>query len=106
MVFIVPRALKKGRLFFNNYRLLDLIILGVSTVIAGISLVTIALRGNSVISMIVTIFFLCFIPIGVGYILVLPLPNYHNVLEWIVTFIYYKKKTKHYLYDGGERFDE
>ena len=75
-LYLIPANSKKGQLIFNVFRSIDLTIF-----ITGITLsiiIFIIIEDNSLLSTIIKI-----IPISLGSFLVIPIANYHNVLEFL-----------------------
>ena len=71
--YLVPANAKRGTLIFNIFRPVDLIMFSVG---AGLSLLLLMITQSS--STLVVI--LSCLPVGITGLLVVPIPNYHNVL--------------------------
>ena len=86
--YLIPANAKRGNLIFSVFRPIDLIILGVGFAISIISLIIV--NTDNVINVIVA----C-IPLLVAVLLVIPIPNHHNVLVAIISVIqfYYNPRT-------------
>jgi len=101
--FLVPANSKKGTLIFNMFRPFDLILLGVGI---GISLLLLVIFPNTTdtlgIVLIVSPALFC-------AMLVMPIPNYHNVLTAIHSMIKFFSERRRYIWKGWcfyERFLE
>ena len=71
--YLVPANAKRGTLIFNIFRPVDLIMFSVG---AGVSLLLLMItQTSSTIAVILS----C-LPVGITGLLVVPIPNYHNVL--------------------------
>ena len=101
--YLVPANAKKGTLIFNLFRPFDLILFGTGV---GISLILL-LSTSGLNSALMTI--LSCIPVGVTGLLVLPIPNYHNVLCALQSIIRFFTERRKYYWKGWcfyERFAE
>ena len=86
--FLVPANAKKGTLIFNIFRPFDLILFGSGV---GVSMVLLALFSTSKI--LITLV-LC-LPAAICSFLVIPIPNYHNILCAIQSiFTFYNTRRK------------
>ena len=72
--YLVPANAKRGTLIFNIFRPFDLIMFGTG---AAITLLLLVLVDSNDTIMIL----LSCLPVGVTGLLVVPIPNYHNVLN-------------------------
>ncbi len=92
-VYLVPANAKRGTLIFNIFRKVDLIIFVVGVLVTLGLLVFVA--DDSMLSIIISI-----IPAGIAALLVLPIPNYHNVLCAIQSIIAYYTNPREYEWKG------
>ena len=86
--YLIPANSKKSQLIFNLFRPIDLYILLTG---AAITLVLMfAIQGDSILGLVIKL-----IPIGLGTLLVMPLPYYHNVLVFLreVYMFYFTQRT-------------
>ena len=91
--YLVPANAKRGTLIFNLFRPIDLIIFGSGV---GITLLLLMIfSGEGTITLIMSI-----IPAGVTGLLVLPVPNYHNVLCAIQSIIAFYSNSREYQWKG------
>lgn len=71
--YLVPANSKKGTLILNIFRPFDIIMFGIGALVSLLSLAIIS--SNNTIAILIA----C-LPVGVTGLLVVPIPNYHNVL--------------------------
>ena len=81
--YLVPANAKRGTLIFNIFRPVDLIMFSVG---AGLS------------STLVVI--LSCLPVGITGLLVVPIPNYHNVLCAIQSILRFYNERRNYIWRG------
>ena len=91
--YLVPANAKRGTLIFNIFRPVDLIMFSVG---AGLSLLLLMITQSS--STLVVI--LSCLPVGITGLLVVPIPNYHNVLGFLTSFINYITNRRQYFWKG------
>ena len=75
-LYLIPANTKSGKLLFNIFRGIDLVI-----ALTGLALTLIlffAISSNEIVATIIKI-----VPVSVGALLVVPVPHYHNVLCFI-----------------------
>ena len=85
--YLIPANAKRGNLIFSTFRPIDLIILLVGLVISIVSLIVV--DTGSIINVVIA----C-IPLLIAVLLVIPIPNHHNVLVAIISvieFYYYPR---------------
>ncbi len=102
-VYIIPKNIKKGKMYFGRYKLTDIIIVGSSllTMFVGSILSLAILKGK-----LMFVFILIFLLVGgVGMLLTTPFPNYHNVKGYLVELIEHFKSERKYIY-GGKYYEE
>lgn len=98
--YLVPANAKRGTLILNLFRPIDLIIFGVGTFISLLLLMII--QSSSTLGVILAI-----LPVGITGLLVVPIPNYHNVLCVIESLIRFFTERRNYVWRGWcfyERF--
>jgi len=91
--YLVPANSKKGTLILNMFRPFDLIMLCVG---AAITLVSLMIVSSSNTIMII----LSCLPIGITGLLVVPIPNYHNVLCAIQSIFKFFLERRNYVWKG------
>ena len=91
--YLVPANAKRGTLIFNIFRPVDLIMFSVG---AGLSLLLLMITQSS--STLVVI--LSCLPVGITGLLVVPIPNYHNVLTLIREIIDFFYGRRNYKWEG------
>ena len=97
--YLVPANSKKGTLILNMFRPIDLIIFGVG---AGVSLFMLMLMpSDSTVGILIAL-----LPAGVTGLLVVPIPNYHNVLCAIQSIIRFFGERRNYVWKGWCFYDE
>lgn len=97
--YLVPANTKKSLLIFNMLRPIDAIILGVGIVISVLLLVIFSDAGT-------TLMLVSCIPMLIGLILVLPIPNYHNTLVAIQSIWRFYNERRNYVWKGWCVYDE
>ncbi len=91
--YLIPANAKKGTLIFNLFRPFDLILFSIG---AGISLLMLALFSNS--SFWFTL--ICCLPAAITGLLVVPIPNYHNVLCALQSVIQFYNNRRKFIWRG------
>lgn len=92
-LYLIPANSKKGQLIFNMFRLIDLVVFLTGVVISLIFFV--AISDNSLISTLIKL-----LPICTGGFLVVPVPNYHNVMMFIKDMYLFFTNRRVYLWKG------
>lgn len=91
--YLIPANSKKSQLILNAFRPIDLGIMG-----AG-ALITLALMfiipGDGLIELTIKL-----LPLGIGLLLVVPIPFYHNVLVFLREVYIYFSSQKTYVWRG------
>lgn len=92
-IYIVPANSKSGKLIFNIFRPFDLILASVGLVVSLLLILIVAPK---------TLFgtVMCLIPGLVCAFLVVPVPNYHNVLVVIQEAIAFFSNRRNYKWEG------
>lgn len=91
--YLVPANAKKGTLWFNLFREIDLIIFGVG-IIFTIGLL-IALPTDNIVFAVIAL-----LPGCIAGLLVFPIPNYHNVLCALQSMHRYYTERRKYVWKG------
>ena len=91
--FLVPANAKRGTLIFNIFRPFDLIMFGTGMAVTLLLLVLV--DSNNTIMILLS----C-LPVGVTGLLVIPIPNYHNVLTLIKEIINFYYGRRNYKWEG------
>lgn len=92
-MYLIPANSKKGQLIFNMFRSIDLVVFLTGV---GVSIIFFLAIGSS--SIIATTIKL--LPIGIGTFLVVPVPNYHNVMLFIREVYLFLVKRRIYMWKG------
>ena len=93
MNYLIPANAKKGTLIFGIFTKFDLILFG-SGVVLSVLLLTIFAPSTFKLSLI------CLIPLLVTGFLVVPIPNFHNVLMLIKDIIDFFYGRRNYKWEG------
>lgn len=100
--YLIPANAKKGTLIFNVFRPFDLILFCVGV---GISLLALAIvPSTSMLAVTIAL-----LPGGICGLLVVPIPNYHNVLCAICSIYRFYTERRRYVWKGWcfyERFKD
>lgn len=91
--FLVPANAKKGTLILNLFRPFDLILFGTGVVISLIMLALVPTNNTLLV-------ILSCLPAGITGFLVVPIPNYHNVLVAIQSIINFYSERRKYVWKG------
>lgn len=97
--YLVPANTKKSMLILGMLRPIDLMILVVGIVISVMMLLV--FNDSGTILMIVS----C-VPMVIGLILVLPIPNYHNTLVALQSIIRFYNERRNYIWKGWCVYNE
>ena len=96
--YLVPANAKRGTLIFNMFRPIDLIMFGVG---AGLSLLLLMIvQSDSTVLVLLS----C-LPVGITGLLVVPIPNYHNVLCALQSVLRFYKERRNYIWRGWCFYD-
>ena len=93
-IYLVPANTKKSTLIFGFMRWIDLLILSIGVVI---TVLLVAIFGGTNSTLMLILF--C-IPAGICGLLVVPIPNYHNVRGFLRSMINYISGRKQYFWKG------
>ena len=91
--YLIPANSKKSQLILGFFRGIDLILFGSGVGITLILLLTIQSANMGVMMLILA-------PALITGFLVMPVPNYHNVLQFIVNFYTYFSERRRYYWKG------
>lgn len=97
--FLVPANAKRGTLIFNIFRPFDLILFG-----SGISITFLMLALFASSNLITTIISL--LPGCICGLLVIPVPNYHNVLCALISIYHFYSGRRRYYWKGWCFYEE
>ena len=91
--FMIPANTKKSQLIFNIFRTSDLILFGTGATLTMIFLF--AFKGNGLVEMIIKL-----APVCITGFLVMPIPNYHNVLVFLQEMLTFYNNRRVYIWRG------
>ena len=91
--YLVPANAKRGTLIFNIFRPFDLILFGTGVVISLLALAIV--RSSNTFAIL-----LACMPAGITGLLVVPIPNYHNVLCAIQSILRFYNERRNYIWRG------
>lgn len=92
-MYIIPANSKKGQLIFNMFRGIDLAVFLIGVAITIIFFL--AIGDSGLLGTIIKL-----LPICIGSFLVVPIPNYHNVMEFIKDMWLFISNRRVYLWKG------
>lgn len=93
MNYLIPANAKKGTLIFGLFTKFDLILFGSGVVLSVLLLLIIAPTTFN-------LSLICLIPLLVTGFLVVPIPNYHNILTLIREIIDFFYERRNYKWEG------
>lgn len=99
MNYLIPANSKSGQLYFGIFRKIDLIIFA-SGIAVSLLLLLIVSPDNLITSII------CLLPVGICGMLVIPVPNYHNILVVLTELIMFFYNRRNYKWEGWCYKDE
>lgn len=91
--FLVPANAKKGTLILNIFRPFDLIMFGTGALVTLLLLVIV--NSNDTVMILLS----C-LPVAITGFLVVPVPNYHNVLCAIQSIFKFYSERRNYIWKG------
>ena len=91
--YLIPANAKKGTLILNVFRPIDAIIFGVGAFVSLLLLVIV--NSTNTIGVLISI-----MPVAITGFLVIPVPNYHNVMCAIQSIIRYFSGIRNYKWRG------
>lgn len=96
--YLVPANAKRGMLIFGRFKPFDLILVAIGV---GISLLLLLLKNEPDLTWII----ISVIPAFITIVLVVPLPNYHNILTVIISIITFFINRRTYIWKGWCIYD-
>lgn len=97
--YLIPANSKKGTLILNLFRGVDLIIFGTGIFISLLALMFVST--TNVVAIII-----CLLPALITGFLVIPIPNYHNVLCAIQSIIKFYTNRRRYYWKGWCAYEQ
>ena len=97
--FLIPANAKRGLLIFSFFRPFDLMLFGTGMLISILLLVIVS--SNSTIALICS----C-LPGALVSLLVFPIPNYHNVMEALISVIEFYGNRRQYKWKGWCMYEQ
>ena len=91
--FLVPANAKRGTLILNIFRPFDLIMFGTGVIVSLLMLAIV--HSDSTLMILIS----C-MPAGITGLLVVPIPNYHNVLCAIQSIFRFYSERRNYIWRG------
>ena len=91
--YLIPANTKRGQLIFSIFRPIDLIVFVVGV---AITLILLAFFQTSTAGLLI----LTLLPAAIAAFLVLPVPNYHNMLIIIIDIIDFISNNQRYIWRG------
>lgn len=91
--YLIPANTKSGTLILGIFKPFDLILLGTGVMISLIILLTFPSLSTAQLIIVV-------IPGLTSAFLVIPIPNYHNILTIIIDIYYYFTNRRNYIWKG------
>lgn len=91
--YLVPANAKRGTLILNIFRPFDLIMFGTGVIVSLLMLAIV--HSDSTLMILIS----C-MPAGITGLLVVPIPNYHNVLCAIQSIIRFYSERRNYIWRG------
>ena len=98
-MYLIPANSKRGKLIFNVFRPVDLVIFAVGI---GLTLILLlVIKTDNLVTVVIKLF-----PALLSALLVMPVPNYHNVLMFIQDLISFFSNRRIYVWKGWCVLDE
>lgn len=99
MNYLIPANSKSGQLLFGIFRPVDLIIFGSGIALSLLLMLIVSPNnlGGSII---------CLLPVGVCSLLIIPVPNYHNILVVLTELFAFLSNRRNYKWEGWCYKDE
>ncbi len=91
--YLVPANAKRGTLILNIFRPFDLIMFGTGVIVSLLMLAIV--HSDSTLMILIS----C-LPAGITGLLVVPIPNYHNVLCAIQSIFRFYSERRNYIWRG------
>lgn len=93
MNYLIPANAKKGTLIFGMFTKFDLVLFGIGVLVSVLLLISIS--PDTLKAAII-----CLLPLFISAFLVVPIPNYHNVLTLIREIIDFFYGRRNYKWEG------
>lgn len=93
MNYLIPANAKKGTLIFGMFKKFDLILFGIGILVSVLLLISISPETLKAA-------IICLLPLFISAFLVVPIPNYHNVLTLIKEMIDFFYGRRNYKWEG------
>lgn len=91
--YLIPANTKKGTLILGIFRPFDLILFGIGILLTIILLATMPMSSTMQVVLVM-------LPAGLATFLVLPVPNYHNILTIIIEGYQFITNRQRYIWKG------
>ncbi len=92
-LYLIPANTKKGQLIFNMFTPIDLVIFGFG--LMGSFILLLIIGTDSILTTIIVL-----LPALFSALLVMPIPNYHNVISFIISMYRFFTNQRKYLWRG------
>ena len=99
MNYLIPANAKKGTLIFGMFTKFDLVLFGIGILVSVLLLISISPETLKAA-------IICLLPLFISAFLVVPIPNYHNVLTLIKEMIDFFYGRRNYKWEGWCYKDE
>lgn len=93
MNYLIPANAKKGTLIFGMFTKFDLVLFGIGILVSVLLLISISPETLKAA-------IICLLPLFISVFLVVPIPNYHNVLTLIKEMIDFFYGRRNYKWEG------
>lgn len=93
MNYLIPANAKKGTLIFGMFTKFDLVLFGIGILVSVLLLISISPETLKAA-------IICLLPLFISAFLVVPIPNYHNVLILIKEMIDFFYGRRNYKWEG------
>ena len=93
MNYLIPANAKKGTLIFGKFKKFDLVLFGIGILVSVLLLISISPETLKAA-------IICLLPLFISAFLVVPIPNYHNVLTLIKEMIDFFYGRRNYKWEG------
>lgn len=97
-IYLIPANTKKGQLIFNIFTPIDLLIFGIGLTVSFILLVT--MGTDTVLRTIIIL-----VPALFTALLVMPIPNYHNVISFLISMYNFFTRQRKYVWKGWRFYE-
>jgi hypothetical protein len=91
--YLIPANAKKGTLIFGMFTKFDLVLFGIGILVSVLLLISISPETLKAA-------IICLLPLFISAFLVVPIPNYHNVLTLIKEMIDFFYGRRNYKWEG------